>query len=65
MKGKFAIKITQTNETWTFPRTKSFAIEEDNVPESIDEIIWYFKVILYFMSYTPKQINDIFGEDNG
>ena len=57
MKGSIKITVTEVTED-RFPLTKTFIIEEDNTPESIEWWIVAFRKILYAQTFHPNTINE-------
>lgn len=63
MKGKFTIKIEETDETGFFPITSSWQYSIDNTPESLETYIDIFNKILAVQGFSGK-LEDYLGGEN-
>ena len=51
MKGKFKITIENIYETGHFPKSEKFSIELSNIPETAEELVHWFRTIMFAMTY--------------
>ena len=58
MKGSVKITVTEVYEGGNFPLTKTFTIEEDNTPESIEWWIEQFRAILLVQGFHYGTVNE-------
>lgn len=64
MKGKIKITVAVEENSINPPIKRELTIEENNTFETIDEWVNTFKAILYWESFSPVLINEIFGEED-
>ena len=65
MKGHIKITVTEVDECGNFPLTKTFTIEEDNTPESIEWWIEAFRSILLVQGFHYGSVNEFLPDPNG
>jgi hypothetical protein len=64
MKGSIKITVTEVTEHSHFPLTKTFTIEEDNTPESIEWWIEQFRAILLVQGFHYGSVNEFIPDPN-
>ena len=51
MKGKYVVTIENIDETGRFPKSEKFSIELNNTPETAEELVHWFRTIMFAMTY--------------
>ena len=64
MTGSIKITVTEVTESGNFPLTKTFTIEEDNTPESIEWWIEQFRAILLVQGFHYGSVNEFIPDPN-
>ena len=64
MNGRIKIAVIETDESGNFPLTKTFTIEEDNLPEGIEWWIEAFRAILHVQGFHYGSVNEFIPDPN-
>jgi len=51
MKGKYIVTVESIDETGRFPKSEKFSIELNNMPETAEDLVHWFRTIMFAMTY--------------